>query len=129
MKHSSPTRKMFSHSHKVVWTSSSLLPKAEQQESGIRGRIEVSLKEKLRGSLARLQEKHKYGRFIDRLLIEHAQQNNLPIISPPLSKKHSYRSCRIVKTEQLETEPAVAAMRQETMGIEDRQSGMGRSLS
>jgi len=29
----------------------------------------------------------------------------------------------------LETEPAVAAMRQETMGIEDRQSGMGRSLS
>jgi hypothetical protein len=62
-------RKMFSHSNKVIWTSAAVVP---QQAQGIRGKIEISLQEKFKGSLQRLQQEQKYERFIDNILIKHA---------------------------------------------------------
>lgn len=99
----SPTRKMFSHSNKVIWTSANIVPQSNSE--GIRGKIDLSLKQKFKGSVARLHQEQKYERFIDHLLLQHAQEANIPVLTKSLSKKHSYRSCRIVKTEQIDPNP------------------------
>lgn len=72
---------------------------------GIRGKIEVSLKERFKESVNKLHREHKYERFIDNILMQHANEENIPVYTKHFSKKHSYKGYRIMKTEELEANP------------------------
>jgi hypothetical protein len=50
----SPTRKMYSRSHQAIWTPANAVPQASL--GGIRGKVELSLKERLKGNVKLLKE-------------------------------------------------------------------------
>ena len=82
---------------------------------GIRGKIEVSLKERFKESVSRLRREHKYERFIDNILMQHANEENIPVYTRHFSKKHSYKGYRIMRTEELEANPELRSQRSEKL--------------
>lgn len=82
---------------------------------GIRGKIEVSLKERFKQSVDKLHREHKYERFIDNILMQHANEENIPVYTRHFSKKHSYKGYRIMKTEELEANPELKSHKSEKL--------------
>jgi hypothetical protein len=62
-----------------------------------------------------LEREKKYERFIDNIIMQHVKEERIPILTKNLSKKHNYKSIRIMKTEQFEPNPELQTHRSQQL--------------